>query len=174
MFGQVPGWGNKNNEISVAGWVEYSQNATLIFISAYSSYVFCGKIRTSHASRSRTLLLRNNNTAVDTIVSTAVSVLVAEVKLERPFRKYSRDLSQGIALLCSLLIFVNRLKKTVHRTVFGRGSPTPSGITRRCEVRPLKRKPRSADKTKRHPFRMPFHFGKRCLKRCHSNYALFS
>ena len=34
---------------------------------------YCG---TSHALRSRTLLLRNNDTAVDTIVSTAVSVLV--------------------------------------------------------------------------------------------------
>ena len=62
--------------------------------------------------------------------------MVAEVGLERPFRKYSRDLSQGTALLCSLLIFVNRLKKTVHRTVFYRGSPTPSGITRRREVSP--------------------------------------
>ena len=30
-------------KISVAGWVEYSQNATLIFISAYSAYVFCGR-----------------------------------------------------------------------------------------------------------------------------------
>ena len=44
MLGQVPGWGNKNNEKSVAGWVEYSQNATLVFISAYSIYVFIGKI----------------------------------------------------------------------------------------------------------------------------------
>ena len=44
MLGQVPGWGNKNNEKSVAGWVEYSQNATLIFMSAYSVYVFNGKI----------------------------------------------------------------------------------------------------------------------------------
>ena len=77
MLGQVPGMGNKNNQKSVAGWVEYSQNATLVFMSAYSVYVFLGKIRTSHASRSRTLLLRNNNTAVDTIVSTAVSVLAA-------------------------------------------------------------------------------------------------
>ena len=55
--------------------MEHAQNATLVFISAYSVYVFSGKIRTSHALRSRTLLLRNNNTAVDTIVSTAVSVL---------------------------------------------------------------------------------------------------
>ena len=62
--------------------MEHAQNATLIFISAYSVYVFSGKIRTSHALRSRTLLLRNNNTAVDTIVSTAVSVLVAEEGLE--------------------------------------------------------------------------------------------
>ena len=62
--------------------MEYSQNATLVFISAYSVYVFCGKIRTSHALRSRTLLLRNNDTAVDTIVSTAVSVLVAEAGFE--------------------------------------------------------------------------------------------
>ena len=62
--------------------MECSQNATLVFISAYSVYVFSGKIRTSHALRSRTLLLRNNNTAVDTIVSTAVSVLVAEEGLE--------------------------------------------------------------------------------------------
>ena len=44
-------------------------------MSAYSVYVFLGKIRTSHALRSRTLLLRNNDTAVDTIVSTAVSDL---------------------------------------------------------------------------------------------------
>ena len=55
--------------------MEYSQNATLVFMSAYSVYVFNGKIRTSHALRSRTLLLRNNDTAVDTIVSTAVSDL---------------------------------------------------------------------------------------------------
>ena len=44
MLSQVPGRGYKNNEKSVAGWVEYSQNATLVFISAYSAYVFCGKI----------------------------------------------------------------------------------------------------------------------------------
>lgn len=44
MSGQVPGWGNKNNEKSVAGWVEYSQNATLVFMSAYSVYVFLGII----------------------------------------------------------------------------------------------------------------------------------
>ena len=44
MLGQVPGWGNKNNQKSVAGWVEYSQNATLVFISAYSVYVFLGKL----------------------------------------------------------------------------------------------------------------------------------
>ena len=50
-------------------------NATLVFMSAYVIYVLLGKIRTSHALRSRTLLLRNNNTAVDTIVSTAVSDL---------------------------------------------------------------------------------------------------
>ena len=62
--------------------MEYSQNATLVFISAYSVYVFLGKIRTSHALRSRTLLLRNNNTAVDTIVSTAVTNLVAETGFE--------------------------------------------------------------------------------------------
>lgn len=68
--------GNKYNQKSVAGWVEYSQNATLVFISAYAIYVFLGKIRTPHALRSGTLLLRNNDTAVDTFVSTAVSVLV--------------------------------------------------------------------------------------------------
>ena len=34
----------KNNEKSVAGWVEYAQNATLVFMSAYSIYVFLGKI----------------------------------------------------------------------------------------------------------------------------------
>ena len=40
-----PGVGDyKNNQKSVAGWVEYSQNATLVFTSAYSVYVFCGKI----------------------------------------------------------------------------------------------------------------------------------
>ena len=44
MLGQVPGWGNKNKEKSVAGWVEYSQNATLVFMSAYVIYVFLGKI----------------------------------------------------------------------------------------------------------------------------------
>ena len=43
---------------------------------------FYSKIRTSHALRSRTLLLRNNDTAVDTIVSTAVSDLVAETGFE--------------------------------------------------------------------------------------------
>lgn len=42
--GLSPGVGLKNNQTSVAGWVEYSQNATLVFISAYSAYVFCGKI----------------------------------------------------------------------------------------------------------------------------------
>ena len=52
-----------------------TQNATLVFMSAYVIYVLLGKIRTSHALRSRTLLLRNNDTAVDTIVSTAVSDL---------------------------------------------------------------------------------------------------
>jgi len=56
----------KNNEKSVAGWVVYAQNATLVFMSAYSVYVFLGKIRTSHASRLRTLLLRNNDAANDT------------------------------------------------------------------------------------------------------------
>ena len=34
----------KNNQKSVTGWVKYSQNATLVFISAYSIYVFLGKI----------------------------------------------------------------------------------------------------------------------------------
>ena len=43
---------------------------------------FYSKTRTSHALRSRTLLLRNNDTAVNTIVSTAVSVLVAETGFE--------------------------------------------------------------------------------------------
>ena len=82
MLGLVPGRGYKNNEKSVAGWVEYSKNATLVFMSAYSVYVFNGKIRTSHALRSRTLLLRNNDTAVDTIVSTAVSVLPNPIKID--------------------------------------------------------------------------------------------
>ena len=44
MLGQVLWRGYKNNQKSVARWVEYSQNATLVFISAYSAYVFCGKI----------------------------------------------------------------------------------------------------------------------------------
>ena len=43
MLAQVPGWGYKNNQKSVAVWVKYTQNATLVFISAYSIYVFCGK-----------------------------------------------------------------------------------------------------------------------------------
>ena len=62
--------------------MEYSQNATLVFISAYAIYVFLGKIRTPHALHSGTLLLRNNDTAVDTFVSTAVSVLVEVTGLE--------------------------------------------------------------------------------------------
>ncbi len=44
MLGQVPGEGNKNNEKSVAGWVLMTQNATLVFISAYPIYVFLSKI----------------------------------------------------------------------------------------------------------------------------------
>lgn len=44
MLGQVPGWGNKNKETSVAGWVVMVQNTTLVFMSAYYDYVFLGKI----------------------------------------------------------------------------------------------------------------------------------
>ena len=62
--------------------MEYSQNETLVFMSAYAIYVFLGKIRTPHALRSGTLLLRNNDTAVDTFVSTAVSVLAEKEGLE--------------------------------------------------------------------------------------------
>ena len=75
---------------SVAGWAHNSQNATLVFISAYSVYVFLGKIRTSHASRSRTLLLRNNDTAVGTIVSTAVSVLASCTDLDVDTKQFDK------------------------------------------------------------------------------------
>ena len=63
--------------------MEYSQNATLVFISAYAIYVFLGKIRTPHALHSGTLLLRNNDTAVNTIVSTAVSDLANNANFNR-------------------------------------------------------------------------------------------
>ena len=56
--------------------------------------------------------------------------------MKGPSENIVESVSQGKTLLCPLLIFVNRLQKTVHRTVFYLGSPTPSGITRRCEIVP--------------------------------------
>ena len=105
--GSSPGVGHKNNEKSVAGRVEYSQNATLVFMSAYSVYVFNGKIRTSHALRSRTLLLRNNDTAVDTIVSAAVYDLATAFNFDT-MQRYPNE-------RCILIfpVFISRL------TIFG-------------------------------------------------------
>ena len=57
---------------------------------------FYSKIRTSHALRSITLLLRNNDTVVDTIVSTAVSDLM---------RMFIRDLLKIQANPASGIVF---------------------------------------------------------------------
>ncbi len=76
-----------------------TQNATLIFINVSFIYVFLGKIRTSHALRSRTLLLRNKNTANDTIVSIAVTDLVAEMGFEPHDLRVMSPTSYRAALL---------------------------------------------------------------------------
>ena len=68
-------------------------------MSAYSVYVFNGKIRTSHALRSRTLLLHNNDTAVDTIVSTAVSVLKYMDKTRKPHHPARTGRPKGLNFL---------------------------------------------------------------------------
>ena len=88
--------------------MEYSQNATLVFISAYAIYVFLGKIRTPHALHSGTLLLRNNDTAVDTFVSTAVYLIWSRCK---NFRFANPVFSRLSGLFSNILLLVHWLMR---------------------------------------------------------------
>ena len=78
MLGWVPGWGNKNNEKSIAGWVEYSQNATLVFIIAYVIYVFLCKITiplSTHLYQQRYLIWRRRRDLEPLSSATPTSLL---------------------------------------------------------------------------------------------------
>ena len=90
-------------------------NATLVFMSAYVIYVLLGKIRTSHALRSRTLLLRNNDTAVDTIVSTAVSDLATAFNFDTMQRYPNKRCKLIFPVFISCLTIFDYLKIAIFK-----------------------------------------------------------